>query len=81
MKTESMMHHSPLDPLAWPVAVASVTVASVSNWLWEHAPTPTAFYMAVSAGFMLFQMLDKMGLLERLKRPRLHSAPRDEHET
>lgn len=81
------VHHSPLDFLAWPVAAVSPLVWPVvpwASWLWEHAPTPTALYMVISAAFMLFQMCDKMVLLERFKRhhkelPDLPDAPEDDH--
>ena len=68
-----MQHH--LDAMNWPV----MTVSLVSwPWLGElltHLPGPTAIYMAISATFMLFQMSDKLGWLERLKRPRKLIAP------
>lgn len=65
------VHHNSLDVFTWPLAVTSPLVWPVApwaSWLWEHAPTPTAVYMVVSAAFMLFQMSDKLGLLERFKR-------------
>lgn len=65
------VHHNPLDIFTWPVVSASVTVWPIWPWfnaLWAYAPTPTALYMVVSAAFMLFQMSDKLGLLERFKR-------------
>lgn len=64
---ENMMQHH-LDAFNWPV----LTISLVSwPWLGElltHVPGPTAVYMTVSAAFMLFQMSDKLGLLERFKR-------------
>lgn len=53
------------------VFVTAPAVWPVWPWfqaLWEHFPTPTAAYMAISTVFMLFQMCDKMGLLDRLKK-------------
>lgn len=67
----TVLHHNPLDALTWPVLTGSVFTWPVWPWaaaLWAYAPTPTAIYMAVSALFMLFQMCDKLGLLERFKR-------------
>lgn len=64
-------HHPYLDLLNWPLVLGSVLVWPLWPWfnsLWEHFPTPTAFYMVVSAAFMLFQMSDKLGWLERVKR-------------
>lgn len=74
------VHHNPLDVLAWPLAVASPLVWPVAPWaawLWEHAPTPTALYMVVSAAFMLFQMSDKLGMLDRFKRRELREPPEE----
>lgn len=66
------MHHGhPLDILTWPILTGSVAVWPIWPWfqsLWGYAPTPTALYMAVSAVFMLFQMSDKLGWLDRFKR-------------
>lgn len=70
--------HNPLDAMAWPVALTAPLVWPVSPWavwLWEHAPTPTALYMVVSAGFMLFQMSDKLGWLDRFKKRSLEDVP------
>lgn len=61
-------YHSFLDPLNWPVALAGVSLPLWAQSLWEHAPAPTAVYMGVSAVFMLFQMSDKLGWLDRFKR-------------
>lgn len=70
--------------LEWPVAFASVLVWPVWSWadtLWQHFPTPTALYMAVSALFMLFQMSDKLGWLHRFKRRTLTEPPeKPDHE-
>lgn len=63
-----MQHY--LDSLNWPVIGISATMWPFLSELWEHVPGPTAVYMVVSAAFMLFQMSDKMGLLERFKRTR-----------
>jgi hypothetical protein len=62
------MHHNPLDALNWPVLGVSVASWPFMSWLLEHLPAPTIAYMAVSGGFMLFQICDKMGWLERFKR-------------
>lgn len=62
------MHHSPLDALSWPVAGVSVLSWPFLGDLWQHMPAPTVVYMAVSGSFMLFQMCDKLGWLERFKR-------------
>lgn len=65
------VHHNSLDILTWPVLTGSLVTWPIWPWaaaLWAYAPTPTAIYMAVSALFMLFQMCDKMGMLERFKR-------------
>ena len=62
------VHHTLGDILTWPVLGISVLSWPFLGTLWEHTPTPTGLYMAISAGFMLFQMFDKLGLLERMKR-------------
>lgn len=67
------MLHGDLDFLNWPVAVCSLTILPWLDELWQHMPGPTTFYAIVSALFMLFQMADKLGLLERVKR---RPAPR-----
>lgn len=74
------VHHNPLDIFAWPIASASVTVWPIWPWfgtLWAYAPTPTALYMVVSAAFMLFQMSDKLGMLERFKRRAPPEQPKE----
>ncbi len=63
----STMHHH-LDVLNWPVLGMSVATWPFLGVLWEHLPAPTAVYMLVSGSFMLFQMCDRLGLLERFKR-------------
>ena len=66
-------HHNPLDILTVPILTGSVLtwpIWSWTDWLWSHIPTPTAAYMGVSFLFMLFQMGDKLGLLDRFKRRR-----------
>jgi hypothetical protein len=76
MKMEQgTMHHglldtviARLDPLNWPVAFGSGFVAFYFNELWQHLPAPTAVYTVITSIFMLFQMADKLGLLERFKR-------------
>lgn len=62
------MHHSSLDFLNWPVAGISVASWPFLGALWDHTPTLTGLYMGLSAAFMLFQMSDKLGWLERFKR-------------
>lgn len=62
------VHHNPLDALNWPVIGVSAALWPFLGDLWSHMPGPTAVYMGVSAAFMLFQMSDKLGLLERFKR-------------
>lgn len=71
---EVHLHHNPLDVLTIPVLTGSVLTWSVmpwAGWLWEHFPTPTMVYMGISAVFMLFQMSDKLGWLERFKKREL----------
>lgn len=68
----STVHHNSfnLDALNWLVAPAPL-VWPIWPWfdaIWRHAPTPTALYMGISGAFMLFQMCDKMGWLDRAKR-------------
>ena len=67
-EADAVEHHSSLDALNWPAGITAVGLWPFLNTLWEHAPTPTALYMLVSAAFMLFQMSDKLGLLDRFKR-------------
>jgi hypothetical protein len=62
------MHHNSLDVLNWPILGVSVLSWPFLGELWEHMPAPTVVYMAVSGSFMLFQMCDKLGWLERFKR-------------
>lgn len=64
---ESTMYHH-LDALNWPVLGVSFALWPWFADLWVHVPGPTAVYMGISATFMLFQMSDKLGLLERFKR-------------
>lgn len=59
-----------LDFLNWPVAIVSLGILPFLHDLWHHMPTGTAVYTTISAGFMLFQMADKMGWLDFLKRTR-----------
>lgn len=63
-----MQHHNPLEFLTWPVAGLSILSWPFLGDLWQHMPTPTGVYMVISAGFMLFQIADKLGLMERFKR-------------
>ena len=65
---ELRMEHSPLDPAALVVGGSSLAAFPWLNWLLEHWPTPTTWYMVVTVCFMLFQMADKLGWLERFKR-------------
>lgn len=75
------VHHQNLDIFNWPLALCSISIWPWLNVLWEHVPGPTAFYMAVSALFMLFQMCDKLGLLERFKRrPKIADLPEEPSE-
>lgn len=67
-RNAATMHHHPLDALNWPVLGVSVASWPFMNWLLEHLPAPTIVYMTISGSFMLFQMCDKLGWLERLKR-------------
>lgn len=67
-RTGSTMHHNPLDSLVWPVAGVSVLSWPFLGDLLHHMPAPTIVYMTISGSFMLFQMCDKLGWLERLKR-------------
>lgn len=62
------VHHQPLDQLNWPVLGISFLSWPWLGHFWDYMPKATALYMTVSAGFMLFQMADKLGLLERFKR-------------
>lgn len=62
----NMQHH--MDILNWPVLVTSFATWHWFAELWAYMPGLTALYMALSAAFMLFQMSDKLGLLERFKR-------------
>lgn len=64
--SRNAMHH--LDTLNWPVITISAATWPWLSVLWEHAPTWTGIYMGVSGAFMLFQMSDKLGWLERFKR-------------
>lgn len=60
--------HNPLDALNIPVLGISVASWPFLPWLLAHMPTPAIAYMALSGAFMVFQMCDKLGWLERLKR-------------
>lgn len=79
MEKGAKMHsYGYLDPLNWPVAVCSVTVSVWFRDLWALIPGPTTVYAVVSVGFMLFQMADKLGLLERFVR---RKTDKQEHNT
>ena len=68
MRQEAKMHHHfDFEPLNWALIGLNIPVWVWLDTLWHHLPGPTAVYMAVSAAFMLFQMSDKLGLLERFK--------------
>jgi hypothetical protein len=69
------VHHDPVDMLTWPLLGVSIGSWPFLGWLWEHWPTPTGFYMLVSAGFMLFQIADKMGWLDRFRTPTRKDGP------
>lgn len=62
------VHQQPLDFLNWPVLGVSFLSWPWLGHFWDRMPTATALYMTISAGFMLFQMADKLGLLNRFKR-------------
>lgn len=68
-------HHSALDVFNWPVAFVSVSLWPWLDHLWHNMPGPTAIYMSVSAAFMIFQMSEKMGLLDKFKRRATEDAP------
>ena len=55
------------DVLNWPVALCSVSVAAFFDKFWQYFPNATTVYAVISALFMVFQMLDKLGHLERFK--------------
>lgn len=70
-KEIGMQEHG-LDLLNWPVVVCSLSVLPFLDELWRHLPSLTAVYTTVTVLFMLFQMADKLGLLDRFKRrPRI----------
>jgi len=72
MSREARMppHGTDLNLLNWPVAGISLGVSVWFHDLWQAMPGPTAVYAFVSALFMLFQMADKLGLVDRFrKRP------------
>ena len=62
-----------LDFLNWPVGLVSLSILPWMHDLWTHFPSATAIYAAISAGFMVFQMCDKLGWLDRLKRKKTPS--------
>lgn len=66
--TGADVHHQPLEFLNWPVLGISLLSWPWLADLWRHMPGATALYMTVSAAFMIFQMSDKLGLLDRFKR-------------
>lgn len=76
-QTGVKMQGGGLDMLNWPVALCSISILPWLHDLWAHFPTATAFYTAVSASFMLFQMFDKLGWLDRLKRRKPRSKNDD----
>ncbi len=76
MREGATVHHSSLDFLNWPIVGLNVTVLSW-NWasFWEHMPGPTALYTLLTAIFMLFQMADKLGLLDCFKKRKSDDIP------
>lgn len=77
-KANGMPPYSYLDPLNWPVAVCSVTVSVWFRDFWQWLPGPTTVYALVSVAFMLFQMADKLGFLERFAKRKV--PDRQEHD-
>lgn len=77
MRQQEATVHNSWDVFNWPVVICSVSLWPWLDTLLSHMPAPTVIYMAISATFMLFQMLDKLGLLERLKRRPPRTPPRD----
>lgn len=71
MSERHKMHFPNLDALNWPVATVSLASLPWLNEAWEHIPTPTTVYAAISAAFMVFQMANALGLLERFKRRKM----------
>ena len=63
------VHHNVFDVLNWPVIGLNVAVIAWFQDLMNHFPGPTAIYTVVTTIFMLFQMADKLGWLDRFKRP------------
>ena len=61
--------HQHLDALNWPVLGVSVASWPFLGHLLERVPGPTLAYMTISGSFMIFQMCDKLGWLERFKKP------------
>lgn len=59
--------HQTLDHLNWPVALCSFSIIPFLQHLMETVPGPTTIYTVISAAFMLFQMSDRLGLLDRFK--------------
>lgn len=72
------VHHTPLETLNWPIAGVSLALWPFLGDLWYYVPGPTALYMVVSAAFMVFQMSDKLGILERFKRRQTVTGPPDQ---
>jgi delta-aminolevulinic acid dehydratase/porphobilinogen synthase len=64
-------HHIFSDGATWSIAFATTSVLPWLDTLWEHVPSITVAYMAVSGAFMLFQVADRMGWLDSLKQRRL----------
>jgi len=75
-RTAGMQDGFNFDMLNWPVAVCSLSILPWLKDLWDHAPGLTGVYTSVTTLFMLFQMADKLGLLERFKRKPKPRHPR-----
>lgn len=60
--------------LNWPVIGGNVTVIAFFQKLWDMMPTPTAIYTIVTIVFMLFQMADKLGMLDGIRERRKRRA-------
>lgn len=53
--------------LTWPMVAANITVIAWFQDLMNHFPGPTTIYTVVTTLFMVFQMADKLGWLDRFK--------------
>lgn len=68
MSEQRKMHNFNLDAFNWPVGVVSLASLPWLQEAWEHMPAPTSVYATISAAFMIFQMLNALGLLDKFKR-------------